>query len=381
MRSTSQRGSEVLILFGSFVVSFYSAYCLLPCHCCWSLSSLVSTLPTFLASLPFSFPPIISRAGRMSSASSHSESHSVEMPTRRSRALSHPSGDSRLTALVFMFGGVASVNSGTADALVAMQSNFDVDSTVMTRRLVEVRKNYFIPSEYELHAPLPGSVPMTPFRMASVSPQSLRKRSQKQTFEPLTNASGSTIKVLSRKGKEPMAIEEALEWGYILWELCEVEDHVGAEKYFATVMTWLKVTKGEDPLMQRWSAIAGSSQFWTEGPLSGEYLRGALHPALAKQVYECSSEELMNRASKLAIWLVRSKHERILTLRATNKELKGRADQDLVAVAESHAKELEGNVNRLQGKLESLKTQRRGLRKRSGSYAPASMGLGTTKPV
>ncbi|RZS25609.1 hypothetical protein BHM03_00058834, partial [Ensete ventricosum] len=76
-----------------------------------------------------------------------------------------------------------------------------------------------------------------------------------------------------------------------------------------------------------------------------------------------------------------SKHERILTLRATNKELKGQADQDLVTAAESHAKELEGNVNRLRGKFESLKTQRRGLRKRSGSYAPASMGLGTTKPV
>ncbi|RWV94619.1 hypothetical protein GW17_00042826 [Ensete ventricosum] len=74
----------------------------------------------------------------------------------------------RLTALVFMSGGVASVDSGTADALVAMQSNFDVDSTVMTRRLVEVRKNYFIPLEYELHEPLLGSVPMTPFRMASV---------------------------------------------------------------------------------------------------------------------------------------------------------------------------------------------------------------------
>ncbi|RRT59480.1 hypothetical protein B296_00045782 [Ensete ventricosum] len=152
-------------------------------------------------------------------------------------------------------------------------------------------------------------------------------------------------------------------------------------------MTRLKVTKVEDPLMPRWSAIAGSSQFWTEGPLSGEYLREALHPALAKQVYECSSEELMNRANKSAIrvydvgQLVRSKHERILTLRATSKELKGRADQDLVAAAESHAKELEGNVNRLQGKLESLKTQRRGLRKRSGSYAPTSMWLGTTKPV
>ncbi|RRT54538.1 hypothetical protein B296_00032878 [Ensete ventricosum] len=143
-------------------------------------------------------------------------------------------------------------------------------------------------------------------------------------------------------------------------------------------MTRLKVTEGEDPLMPRWSAITRSSQFWTEGPLSGEYLRRALHPALAKQVYECSSEELMNRASKSAIWglhfvttlidwvhdtnwLVQSQHEIILALRAANKELKGRTDQDLVAAIEFRVKELEGNLNKLQGELESLKTQRRRL--------------------
>ncbi|RRT83563.1 hypothetical protein B296_00011195 [Ensete ventricosum] len=148
--------------------------------------------------------------------------------------------------------------------------------------------------------------------------------------------------------------------------LCEMKDRVGAERYFATIVTRLKVAKGEDPLMLRWSAIAGSSQFWTEGSLSGKYLCGALHPTLAKQAYECSSEELMNRASKSAIWvnslssipfvffppfclsflssfsshglyfitalidrvhdasrLVRSQHEIILALRATDKELKG----------------------------------------------------------
>ncbi|RWW38754.1 hypothetical protein BHE74_00055986 [Ensete ventricosum] len=60
-------------------------------------------------------------------------------------------------------------------------------------------------------------------------------------------------------------------------------------------MTRLKCADSEDPLVPRWSTISGSSMFWTERPLSGEYLRGALHPALAKQVYKCSSEELMNR--------------------------------------------------------------------------------------
>ncbi|RRT71282.1 hypothetical protein B296_00031876 [Ensete ventricosum] len=46
-------------------------------------------------------------------------------------------------------------------------------------------------------------------------------------------------------------------------------------------MTQLKVVKDEDPIMPRWSAIAGSNQFWIEDLLSGEYLCGALHPTLA----------------------------------------------------------------------------------------------------
>ncbi|RZS06216.1 hypothetical protein BHM03_00036842 [Ensete ventricosum] len=83
-------------------------------------------------------------------------------------------------------------------------------------------------------------------------------------------------------------------------------------------MTRLKVAECEDPLMPRWSAIAGSSQFWTEA------------------------------------------------FRAANKELKGRADQNLVATTESHAKELERDVHKLQGELESLKTQRRRLEEEVG---------------
>ncbi|RRT35064.1 hypothetical protein B296_00057119 [Ensete ventricosum] len=122
----------------------------------------------------------------------------------------------------------------------------------------------------------------------------------------------------SGKGKEPVVIEEAPERGYTLRELCEVEDRVGAERYF-----------------------------WTEGPLSGEYLHGALHPTLAKQAYECSFVELMNRASKSA-------------------ELRGRVDQDLVTVVESRAKELERDVNKLQGELESLKTKQRRLEEEVG---------------
>ncbi|RZS15565.1 hypothetical protein BHM03_00047423 [Ensete ventricosum] len=126
------------------------------------------------------------------------------------------------------------------------------------------------------------------------------------------------------------------------------------------------------------SAISGSSQVWTEGPLAGEYLRGALHPALAKQVYEYSSEELMNRVDKSAVSgldfisalidrvhnagrLIRSLHGRILTLRAANKEPKLSANQELLAATEHRAKEWEDEAKKSQTELESLRNQRREL--------------------
>ncbi|RRT74137.1 hypothetical protein B296_00032641 [Ensete ventricosum] len=96
------------------------------------------------------------------------------MLTRKSRVLSCPSEDSRSSALVCVR-VVALADPGTADALVAMQSNFDVESTVMTHRLVEVRKNYFIPLEYELHAPLPREHPYNIFSIGfSLSTDALK---------------------------------------------------------------------------------------------------------------------------------------------------------------------------------------------------------------
>ncbi|RRT64299.1 hypothetical protein B296_00029614 [Ensete ventricosum] len=129
---------------------------------------------------------------------------------------------------------------------------------------------------------------------------SLRKRSRKAAPEQPTDASESTTKAPAKKrrepvgkGKEPTEVEEVPEQGYSIKDLCEVEDWAGADGYFASIMKQLKTNEGEDPLTSWWSSISGSTRVWTEGPLAGEYLRGALHPTLAKQLYECSSEELL----------------------------------------------------------------------------------------
>ncbi|RWV92799.1 hypothetical protein GW17_00044792, partial [Ensete ventricosum] len=71
--------------------------------------------------------------------------------------LSRPSGDSVLVAIVPSSSALG--DSRTVIALAVMRSYFNVDSIVTTHRLVEVRKNYFIPLEYELHVPLPRERP------------------------------------------------------------------------------------------------------------------------------------------------------------------------------------------------------------------------------
>ncbi|RRT38416.1 hypothetical protein B296_00033519 [Ensete ventricosum] len=105
----------------------------------------------------------------------------------------------------------------------------------------------------------------------------LRKRLRKVAAEQPTNASGSTARTSTDKGKGMMELEEVPERGYTMWELCKVEDRAGVDKYFASIMTRLKCADNEGPLVPRWSTISGSSPFWTEGSLSGEYLRGWLY--------------------------------------------------------------------------------------------------------
>ncbi|RZS21652.1 hypothetical protein BHM03_00054318 [Ensete ventricosum] len=73
------------------------------------------------------------------------------------RFLSRPSGDSVLVVIVPSSSALG--DSRTVIALAVMRSYFNVDSIVTTHRLVEVRKNYFIPLEYELHVPLPRERP------------------------------------------------------------------------------------------------------------------------------------------------------------------------------------------------------------------------------
>ncbi|RRT61584.1 hypothetical protein B296_00029860 [Ensete ventricosum] len=215
----------------------------------------------------------------------------VKVSTHRSRILSRPSRDSGSTAIVLSSRGATPINLGAMDALATMRLFFNVDLIVTTHQLKEARKNYFIPPEYELRTPLYGERPYDTFlngfmvvdSLAEKHPNvdeglNMRKRYWRETFEHLAHASGSTTRVPAEKGKEPVVIEEALERGYTLHKLCEVEDRAGAEKYFANVMMRLKVTEGDDPLMPRWSVSLGQADFGSRVRCPGSICRGFYTP-------------------------------------------------------------------------------------------------------
>ncbi|RRT35243.1 hypothetical protein B296_00039447 [Ensete ventricosum] len=280
-------------------------------------------------------------------------------------------------------------DSETADALAVMRFFFNVDSIMTACRLVKMWKNYFIPLEYKLHVPLLRESPYDDFPYDDLEaglrfplhpvieaclehfPTEWTSRTVSSSVPALSTDETELVKILrgsfpfhggkecwvSTVEKRPISSAEV----GLRKRLRKVVAEQPADASGSTARTSadkgkgiVELGEGEDPLVSRWSTISTSNPFWTEGPLSGEYLRGALHPTLAKQVYECSSEELMNRAGKSAAW-----HEKILALRAANKELKASVGQELAAAAERQVKELEAEIERMRTELESLRSQRR----------------------
>ncbi|RRT59603.1 hypothetical protein B296_00034558 [Ensete ventricosum] len=259
-----------------------------------------------------------------------------------------------------------------------MRSCFNINSTVTTHRLVEIMKNYYIPSEYKLHVPLPGERPYDAFPNdfslsidaleAGLSfPTELTSRTVNNSVPTLSTNEIELVEILRRilsasrrmndmneawlaeTGLSPAPRESPLKrgkgrWrsrrpraGYTIRDLCEVEDHAGTDRYFASIMMRLKTVEGEDPLVPRWLAIFGSTQVWTDGLLAAEYLRGGSAPRPGK-------------ASVLV--LLQGAYEQGRQLMA---------NQELVTVAEHRVKQLQEDVKKLRAELESLKNQRKEL--------------------
>ena len=53
----------------------------------------------------------------------------------------------------------------------------------------------------------------------------------------------------------------------------------------------------------RWPSLKTNSRLWGDGPTAREFLRGALHPTMAKELYCTPTEALVDRTTKSFVWV------------------------------------------------------------------------------
>ncbi|RZR70511.1 hypothetical protein BHM03_00000354 [Ensete ventricosum] len=239
-------------------------------------------------------------ACRMSSTSSHFESCSVEVSARRSRALGRPSGDSKSTVIPSSFKGTTLDDYGATEALTTMQSCFNLDSTVTARWLIDVRKHYYVPPKYELHVSLLGQHPYDVF-----------SNGFDQSIDALeAGLSGSTTSASSTLGFVVITAEKRP----------DTNEGVNLRKR----------NKGVAP--EQLVGVVGST---TKAPAKK-----------GKELVEI--EELPERGysnRNLCEVEDRAGVNRILALRAANKELKLATGQEVVATVEHQVKELQATMD------------------------------------
>ncbi|RZR82613.1 hypothetical protein BHM03_00009065 [Ensete ventricosum] len=145
-----------------FCISFFGLllYALILGHRPW--------VPCLFA--PRSLPKYVEMSSRSSSplfsVSSSSFVQSVKGPSSTVEVVDprHPivdchSSSPGVEVLSLSSRGATPMDYKVLKALMVMKSYYNSDSTIMVRRLAEVRNRFYFPKEFELHVPLPGQCP------------------------------------------------------------------------------------------------------------------------------------------------------------------------------------------------------------------------------
>ncbi|CAL9065883.1 unnamed protein product [Musa banksii] len=84
--------------------------------------------------------------------------------------------------------------------------------------------------------------------------------------------------------------------------LCRARPRADGEEFESLAMVDLSTREPGTPYTPRWTSLQAYSRIWGDGSTTREFLRGALHPAMAKELYCSPSEALADRAAKLFVW-------------------------------------------------------------------------------
>ncbi|THU55185.1 hypothetical protein C4D60_Mb11t03890 [Musa balbisiana] len=176
-------------------------------------------------------------------------------------------------------------------------------------------------------------------------------------------------------------------------ELCRLPVEGEDEPYLARAIGAIPRGEAADPLVGRWEGLTRGNRVWAEGDCAAGFIRGRLHPDIARDLYILPSEALLSKSAKSLLWIsdvlsfvcmrsdrlcsdslclqghhyaaalmdrVRDAGRVIATLGAHNAELRRQVDEvragagpEAVAAAERRASSLEAEVERLRSELQA----------------------------
>ncbi|CAL9114803.1 unnamed protein product [Musa acuminata var. zebrina] len=88
-----------------------------------------------------------------------------------------------------------------------------------------------------------------------------------------------------------------------VWELCCIFSWPEDGQFQAQLMADLPIGEPGAPYTARWSTLKANNCPWGDGEIAQEFVRGVLHPSLAKDLYCSDSEVLVERVAKSLIWI------------------------------------------------------------------------------
>ncbi|THU44294.1 hypothetical protein C4D60_Mb02t05900 [Musa balbisiana] len=157
-------------------------------------------------------------------------------------------------------------------------------------------------------------------------------------------------------------------------ELCRLPVGGEEEPYLARAVGAIPRGEAADPLVGRWEGLTRGSRVWADRECAAGFIRGGLHPDIARDLYVLPSETLLSKSAKSLLWghhyaaalmdRVRDAGRVITALGANNAELRRQVNEvhagagpEAIAAAEKRALGSEAEVERIRTELQASMEQ------------------------
>ena len=148
------------------------------------------------------------------------------------------------------------------------------------------------PTPAPLTDPLPGSAG-APLEVEAGRPSKKAKTTPSKGPEASSHRGGAVpSRRMAGKGLRSVSVRD----------LCRLPARDG-EPYLTRLASEILPGELSDPLVPRREGLSRGSKVWAGGDPSATFLRGALHPDMARDLYILPSEALLNKSAQSLTWV------------------------------------------------------------------------------